>query len=264
MPSGDWSYLKLSLTNLRLISSETLETLRPNFPAMNRRDFFFFKNLSIFLRSNKTKCLKFSINLILECSDSKVNESTLKKTLGIEPKHRKAQSMKTQRKTTTPSRAREILKDRGLGAEDLKQVFGVKLEEPSIPIPEALLERLGNEGRLILYTDRWSNLKSMTSLSIVEKFENKKADGTNILYSFNPGDWKQHEDFFIKETPSLKWRLVLDEPLPYSTGINYLQQTLRLGDCLVELYDDRKNPIPPAIVAMIKSAKKLAVNISDD
>src|SRR3989344_5888211 len=73
MPSGDWSYLKLSLTEFRLISSETLETLRPNFPAMNRRDFFFFKNLSIFLRSNKTKCLKFSINLILECSDSKVN-----------------------------------------------------------------------------------------------------------------------------------------------------------------------------------------------
>src|SRR3989344_4807158 len=263
MPSGDWSYLKLSLTNLRLISSETLETLRPNFPAMNRRDFFFFKNLSIFLRSNKTKCLKFSINLILECSDSKVNESTLKKTLGIEPKHRKAQSMKTQRKTTTPSRAREIMKDRVLGAEDLKQVFGVKLEEPSIPIPEALLERLGNEGRLILYTDRWNNRKPMTPLSIVEKFENKKADGTKILYGFEPENWKRRENFFIKETPFLKWRLVMDEPLPGNTYENYLQQTLRLGGYLKGLYD-RKNPIPTDIAAMIKGAKKLAINISDD
>ena len=155
------------------------------------------------------------------------------------------------------------MKDRVLGAEDLKQVFGVKLEEPSIPIPEALLERLGNEGRLILYTDRWSNLKSMTSLSIVEKFENKKADGTKILCGFDPDDWKRSENFFIKETPSLKWRLVLDEPLPGSTSRNYLRQTLHLCDYLEGLYD-RKNPIPPAIVAMIKGTKKLAVKISDD
>ena len=155
------------------------------------------------------------------------------------------------------------MKDRVLGAEDLKQVFGVKLEEPSIPIPETILERLGCEGRLVLYTDRWKSRRPMTSLSMVEKFENKKADGTNILYSFNPGDWKRGEDFFIKETPSLKWRLVLDEPLPGSTSRNYLRQTLHLCDYLEGLYD-RKNPIPPAIVAMIKGTKKLAVKISDD
>src|SRR3989344_2690719 len=109
-------------------------------------------------------------------------ESTLKKTLGIERKHRKVQSMK-QRKATSPRRAREIMKDRVLGAKDLKQVFGKKLEEPPIPIPEAILERLGGEGRLVLYTDRWKSRRPVTSLSLEEEFENKKTGGTNILWN---------------------------------------------------------------------------------
>ncbi|OHA42260.1 MAG: hypothetical protein A3G59_03105 [Candidatus Taylorbacteria bacterium RIFCSPLOWO2_12_FULL_47_20] len=171
--------------------------------------------------------------------------------------------MKPQQMTTSPRRAREIMKDRVLGAKDVKQVFGVKMEEPPIPTPETILEHLGNEGRLVLYTDRWSNRKPMTPLSIVEKFENKKADGTKILCVFNPDDWKRGEDFFIKEPPSLKWRLVGDEPLPGSTSRNYLRQTLRLGDYLVGLYD-REHSMPPAIAAMVKGAKKLAVKIYDD
>jgi len=171
--------------------------------------------------------------------------------------------MKPQQMTTSPRRAREIMKDRVLGAEDVRQVFGVKMEEPSIPIPATILERLGNEGRLILYTDRWNNDKPMTPISMVEKFENKKQDGTKILYSFSPDNWKRREGFFITKTPSLKWRLVLDEPLPGSTSRNYLRQTFRLGDYLVGLYD-REHSMPPAIAAMIKGAKKLAINISDD
>ena len=168
-----------------------------------------------------------------------------------------------QQKATTPSRAREIMKDRVLGAEDVRQVFGVEMEEPPIPIPEAILERLGGEGRLVLYTDKWGNRKPMTPLSIVEKFENKKQDGTKILYSFSPDNRKRRERFFNKETPSPKWRLVSDEPLLGSTSRNYLRQTFRLGDYLVGLYD-REHSMPPAIAAMIKGAKKLAINISDD
>ncbi|OHA41716.1 MAG: hypothetical protein A3G59_03220 [Candidatus Taylorbacteria bacterium RIFCSPLOWO2_12_FULL_47_20] len=170
--------------------------------------------------------------------------------------------MKTQRKATTPSRAREIMKDRVLGAEDVRQVFGVKLEEPPIPIPEAVLERLGGKGRLVLYTDRWSNRKPMTPLSMVERFENKKQDSTNILCGFDdPDDWKRREGFFITKTPSLKWRLVGDEPLLDSTSRNYLRQTLLLGDYLKKLYG-RKNPIPTAIAAMVKEAKELETDIS--
>src|SRR3989338_81618 len=168
-----------------------------------------------------------------------------------------------QQKATTPSRAREIMKDRVLGAEDVRQVFGVEMEEPPIPIPEAILERLGGEGRLVLYTDKWGNRKPMTPISMVEKFENKKQDGTKILYSFSPDNRKRRERFFNKETPSPKWRLVSDEPLLGSTSRNYLRQTFRLGDYLVGLYD-REHSMPPAIAAMIKGAKKLAINISDD
>ena len=186
--------------------------------------------------------------------------STLKKTLGIERKHRKAQSMK-QRKATTPSRAREIMKDRVLGAEDVRQVFGVKMDEQSIPIPETILERLGNEGRLVLYTDRWNNDKPMTPISMVERFRNKKQDSTKILCGFDPENWKRSEGFFITKTPSLKWRLVGDEPLPGSTSKNYLQQTLHLCDCLEGLYG-RKNPIPTTIAAMVKEAKELETDIS--
>ncbi|OHA41015.1 MAG: hypothetical protein A3G59_00740 [Candidatus Taylorbacteria bacterium RIFCSPLOWO2_12_FULL_47_20] len=169
--------------------------------------------------------------------------------------------MKPQQMTTSPRRAREIMKDRVLGAEDVRQVFGVKMDEPPIPIPEALLERLGNEGRLILYTNRWNNRKPMTPLSMVERFENKKQDSTKILCGFDPDGWKRRENFFIKETPSLKWRLVMDKPLPNSTNKNYLQQTLRLGDYLKKLYG-KKNPMPPVIAAMVKEAKELETDIS--
>src|SRR3990167_3139963 len=173
----------------------------------------------------------------------------------------RTRQMKPQQMTTSPRRAREIMKDRVLGAEDVRQVFGVKMEEPSIPIPATILERLGNEGRLVLYTDRWNNDKPMTHISMVERFRNKKQDSTKILCGFDPENWKRSEGFFITKTPSLKWRLVGDEPLPGSTSKNYLQQTLHLCDCLEGLYG-RKNPIPTTIAAMVKEAKELETDIS--
>src|SRR3989344_5345058 len=169
--------------------------------------------------------------------------------------------MKPRQMTTSPRRAREIMKDRVLGAEDVRQVFVVKMDEPSIPIPETILERLGNEGRLVLYTDRWNNDKPMTPISMVERFRNKKQDSTKILCGFDPENWKRSEGFFITKTPSLKWRLVGDEPLPGSTSKNYLQQTLHLCDCLEGLHG-RKNPIPTTTAAMVKEAKELETDIS--
>src|SRR3989338_9310658 len=60
-------------TLFTLISSEMLDWLRSNFPAMNLRLFPFLKKRSILFLSKKQKCLKFSIKPNYRCSDSKVN-----------------------------------------------------------------------------------------------------------------------------------------------------------------------------------------------
>ena len=157
---------------------------------------------------------------------------------------------------TSLERAREILKDRLLGPEEVERVFGINIEKiPPIPFPEDKLEQLKDSCHLILYADRWDDATPLTCKSIAEKFNNKKADGTKLLHDTN---WYEHENFFNTEPPSLKWRLVGDEAIPDSTSKNYLDQTKLLSDFVENQYKNDPSTIPADIKEMIEEARTLA------
>lgn len=158
---------------------------------------------------------------------------------------------------TSFERAKEIMGERLLGPEEVKQVFGIEVEEiPPIPFSEAILERLAPACKLILYVENWPDGSSLTGESIAEKFNNKKKDGSKLLYKI---DWYKDEDFFTKDTPKLRWRIVSDDVIDGSTNKNYLEQTRILAGYVEGLYDD-KDSIPEDIKEMIAEARDLAAD----
>ncbi|HQU07541.1 MAG: hypothetical protein B7X04_00095 [Parcubacteria group bacterium 21-54-25] len=129
-------------------------------------------------------------------------------------------------------------KESVLGAKDVEQVFGIKLDRaPAIPFSQEELQRAKELGQqLILQVDtmlhKASGLMSreksvpLTLESLKQKFT-KSHDDKKVFYE---QDWYKDEDFFKKEKPRVGWRLTSRDLLPESTSKSYLEQT----DVLVE------------------------------
>ena len=134
--------------------------------------------------------------------------------------------------------AEKILgKESVLGAKDIEQVFGVKLDRiPAIPFSQQELQRAKELGQqLILQIDSMihkgglmSREKStpLTLENLKQKFTKSHDDG-KVFYE---QDWYKNEDFFKKEKPRVGWRLTSKDLVPGSTSKSYLEQT----DVLVE------------------------------
>jgi len=170
-------------------------------------------------------------------------------------KGRKLGSETVGERETSFERAQEIMGERMLGPEEVKQVFGIEVETvPAIPFPEDMLEKLKGSCRLILYADKFADGTPVTGQTIMKRLDNKKADGSKL---FHDTDWYKAEDFFTKESPQLRWRIVLDEVIPGSTSQNYLVQTETLANFAESRYDDITK-IPQDIKEMIDEARALA------
>ena len=134
--------------------------------------------------------------------------------------------------------AEKILgKESVLGAKDVEQVFGVKLDRiPAIPFSQQELQRAKELGQqLILQVDSMSHKGGLMSReknvpltleSLKQKFTKAHDDG-KVFYE---QDWYKNEDFFKKEKPRVGWRLTSKDLVPGSTSKSYLEQT----DVLVE------------------------------
>ncbi len=158
---------------------------------------------------------------------------------------------------TSLERAQEIMGERLLGPEEVKDVFGIEVETvPPILFPEEMLEKLKDSCRLILYADKFPDGTPVTGETVMRKFDNKKVDGSKLLYDT---DWYENDDFFTKESPQLRWKIVSDEVIPGSTSQNYLVQTETLANFVETRYGDI-NAIPPDIKEMIDEARTLATD----
>lgn len=130
-------------------------------------------------------------------------------------------------------------KESVLGAKDVEQVFGVKLDRiPAIPFSQQELQRAKELGQqLILQVDSMihkgglmSREKSapLTLENLKQKFTKAHDDG-KVFYE---QDWYKNEDFFKKEKPRTGWRLTSKDLVPGSTSKSYLEQTDVLVDHL--------------------------------
>ncbi len=134
--------------------------------------------------------------------------------------------------------AEKILgKESVLGAKDVEQVFGVKLDRiPAIPFSQQELQRAKELGQqLILQVDSMTHKGGLMSReksapltleNLKQKFTKSHDDG-KVFYE---QDWYKNEDFFKKEKPRTGWRLTSKDLVPDSTSKSYLEQT----DVLVE------------------------------
>ena len=135
--------------------------------------------------------------------------------------------------------AEKILgKESVLGAKDVEQVFGIKLDRaPAIPFSQLELQRAKELGQqLILQVDTMTQkegrlmskekIAPLTLENLKQKFTKAHDDG-KVFYD---QDWYNNEDFFKKEKPRVGWRLTSKDLLPGSTSKSYLEQT----DVLVE------------------------------
>ena len=122
------------------------------------------------------------------------------------------------------------------GPSAVEQTFGIKIPEsevPPIPFTAEDLERAKELGQmLILRVDTAPDGQPLTMEKMHELLQDKftKEGKGKVLY--DTAGWKKDKDFFIKETPELRWALVSKEVIPNSTSKNYLQQTEIISDYL--------------------------------
>ena len=123
--------------------------------------------------------------------------------------------------------ARELLGSDFLGKEAVEKAFDITLDPsiiPEIPFSKEDLEAAKGKERMILTIGDTPegicpSMEQMVRLMQVEFTQGGKG---KILYDTN--DYK-NENFFKRDKPQLRWRLVTKDLIPYSTSINYLQQT---------------------------------------
>ncbi len=156
--------------------------------------------------------------------------------------------------------AREILGKDFLGPEAIKSAFGIELETiPPIPFTKEDLETAKKlNQQLILYVDKAKDGKPLTGEKLFDITKNKTSDGKKL---FCDTDWYQKEEFFTKETPELRWKLVSKEIIPDSTSKNYLEQT----ETLIQYIKDnvfKGKPLPKEYQSAIAEFESQKSNIS--
>ena len=129
--------------------------------------------------------------------------------------------------------AREILGQDVLGPEEIETAFGFRPADiPPLPYSRAELEKAKQLGEmLVLRTNKdvTGAPFTMKSLQQTMSLRLQQAGKGKVLYDT---DWYKNEDFFIKDTPKIEWRLVSKDVLPDSTSKDYVDQTKVLRDHL--------------------------------
>lgn len=165
-------------------------------------------------------------------------------------------------------RAREILGVDFLGEMAVENAFQISLvseDIPDIPFSEEELEAARGRERLILTV---GNLEGMpATMQNIANLGQKTSVVTGkgkVLYA---QDWYKNEDFFTKDTPKLRWRLVTKDLIPNSTSKTYLQQTEAIADYIRNTaYSGRPLPdeFEEAIVEFEREKARLAPLIDSD
>lgn len=155
-------------------------------------------------------------------------------------------------------RAKGILKEDCLGPDEVKQALGIEIDSneiPPIPFSKAELERARELGQfLILRTDQDNDGKPLT-MQRIEGIVNPSLEAQNQGKLLFDTSWYSRDPFYTQETSSLSWSLIFKEPVPDSTGQNYLEQTETLINYLKnQVFKDK--PLPKACQEAIKEFEK--------
>ena len=159
--------------------------------------------------------------------------------------------------------AKEIMGANFYGPEEVKAALGVVFPESQIPteIPFSaeILERLKDTHQLILYGgELMGTPHSAAGQYICEKFQNKKNDGTKLLFDT---DWYKNEKFFTQERTELRWKLVSKDLISNSTDKNYLDQTDVLYEHVRAIYGFADiNKIPKEVIEALEEWDDLKKN----
>ena len=129
--------------------------------------------------------------------------------------------------------AQRLFGENFLGPRQVEKGLDIKINDkdiPAIPFTEEELREAKDRGEiLILFCDKSLQGQAITMEYMDRhlKTQFEKDQKGKILYNT---DWYKSEDFFTKDTPKLRWRLVSTELLSESLNKNYLQQTEILAD----------------------------------
>ena len=185
-------------------------------------------------------------NVRKEALETGKSEELDKLNLELQRVKEELENLYGRAESITLAEAREILKDRVFGPEEVKKVFNIDMVDiPDIPFTLEQLEKAKEKGLdLILYTNEdLPNGVKMNGLGIITHLNNQKKDNTKLLSNI---DWYKSEPFYISEQPKLCWKLVSREVIPDSTSKNYLEQTQILAKYIESLYTN-KDDIPEDI-----------------
>ena len=135
------------------------------------------------------------------------------------------------------SRAREVMGQDYLGAEAIKNAFGVEVGAPSIPFSEEELLRAKELGQmLVLRVDTLqgepTSIRQINDL-LAEKW--KREEKGDVLNTYQR--WRHEikgEKLFEEEAIRPGWALVSKDLVPETTDKNYIEQTERLVTHLKE------------------------------
>jgi MoxR-like ATPase len=145
--------------------------------------------------------------------------------------------------------AADIMGPNFFGPDKIKKVLGLEFPDkiPEIPFSKEILEKLKDTHQLILYGGQFlvgsspnigSFFNEAYGKEINSKLQNKKKDGTKLLYDV---DWYKDEKFFKSEDSKLEWKIVSKDLIPDSTSKNYLEQTDVLYSHVNNLYKENFN-----------------------
>jgi hypothetical protein len=152
------------------------------------------------------------------------------------------------------TQAKKILgKTNVMGPAEIKKAFGVELSPEQIPVIPFSRQELAKAEKLkqflVLRIDELAADTPATMLNLYNlcqpKFKEMKAG--KVLYSDIGDGWYskqgEEEEFFIKDTPKLKWYLISKEVIKDSLNKNYFQQTQVIADYLSDkIFADNTMP----------------------
>ena len=135
-------------------------------------------------------------------------------------------------------RAKEILGKDVLGPDEAAKLLNTTAPElfkgkiPPIPFKTKDIEKAKERGEMLVLRvkeDSEGNPLTMSRIEEMLQARFTKEGKGKILFDTN---WYKNEDFFIKDTPNLEWKLVSKDILPGSTNKNYIEQTKLLREHL--------------------------------
>jgi hypothetical protein len=144
------------------------------------------------------------------------------------------------------------------GPGAVKKAFDVDFESkniPDIPFSKEDLDRATKLGQfLVLRVDHAKDGHPLTPEKMLTAWNARPPTENNGSLLNNPSGWYKDEEFFTNDTPVFqagdspaqdvhaRWALVSQEPVPDTTGKNYLQQTILLAGYVRQVFAGQTMP----------------------